>query len=51
MIIQRQAYLDVAGTLSTLIILSAFGIVLHLIFHVGGKRLAAWADQREVVAA
>lgn len=49
LIIQRQALVDVAGTLSVLIVLSTIGITLHLILLLISRRLTSWADERQVV--
>lgn len=50
LIIQRQAQVDVAGTMSVLIVLSAIGIAFHVLLMLVSKSLTSWADQRATIA-
>lgn len=50
LIIQRQAQVDVAGTMSVLIVLSVIGITFHVILMLVSRNLTSWADQRATIA-
>ena len=50
LIIQRQAHVDVPGTMSVLLVLSIIGILFHGVLMLLSRKLTAWADQRAMIA-
>ncbi|MDR5781390.1 ABC transporter permease [Caballeronia sp. LZ065] len=48
LIMQLNNNLDTAGVFAALVVLSAMGIVLHLLMHMLQKRLLFWSEQQQI---
>lgn len=48
LIMQLNNNLDTAGVFAALVVLSAMGIVLHMIMHALQKRLLFWAEEQQI---